>query len=1005
LRKSPVCVASAELEQGRAATPSGRHHVNILRTNHLRLITLGRLALVSGPDDNESLTKRRRHLAVLAVLALNARPVSRKLLVDMFWGDEGEERARHSLSNALSSLRGLIGASAIATRQADVALSREAKLGVDAVEFNMACESGDHDRAITLYAGQFLDGVFVPDSVSFDSWVTRERARLERLFLQACEARCGVLAKAQRWDECATVAERWLDALPPSRAAATALLSALAAPGTREALHAALARYDRLARRLDREYESPPDPRVTALAAAFRRQLLLPPATAAAVKAVGNPAAAPGAPGAQREASSAGDVHDIRDVAAAPRRWVRSKRIWLPLMMAGVITAVAAATATAYRTMATPERGPVATPRMRPLVAVTNVTNTRADTSIAWLEDGLRQMIAADLSQSNVVDVVPPARVHDVLVRAGYPSGSAISTDQATDIARRVGATWAVSAMLSHGGGRYVLGLNVFNVSDGRLLRMYTVTGTDVMSVADAAAARVLDVIDPSSSAPHFADMETSSPAAYRHFVRGMQASAAGQFPQDEQELDAALALDPGFVSAITARRDVALKHDELTVAARMDSAFARYYARASSWDRMMDEASRAVHGGEVKRAEALSRKLVERYPRDPRGYVFLSNVLMQHGEWSAADSVLELELALDSLAVEAGHGPCAPCLAYRGLSDSRIQSGDLAGAERAARAWVALQPDLPDAWVTLANALAVRGRPDEAVTVGQHSASLTSATFPIISVGRWLIMGRRYDAADAYAAKLRRSSDPLLREGADDIAAMVARERGELRLSNRIFERMLAHSGPTNAMHLLHADNLARLGDFAGARQEFRAFARNGPSDGSPSLAGDAARAFAWPRALEADALAASGDTVLLRALADSIALVGPRSYYGRDWVLAHHVRGLIAERGGRYSEAEREFIAARWGYAGWTRTIAELAHVQLAQRRPLEAIATLRAAYASVPDAMGRYMPRSELDLRMSHAFAVAGMADSARVYGEYVRRAWAHADPEVRRLLGRL
>jgi hypothetical protein len=56
-------------------------------------------------------------------------------------------------------------------------------------------------------------------------------------------------------------------------------------------------------------------------------------------------------------------------------------------------------------------------------------------------------------------------------------------------------------------------------------------------------------------------------------------------------------------------------------------------------------------------------------------------------------------------------------------------------------------------------------------------------------------------------------------------------------------------------------------------------------------------------------------------------------------------------------------------------------------------------------VPDAMGRYIPRSELDLRMSNAFRAAGMTDSARVYREYVRRAWAHADPEVRRLLVRL
>jgi len=217
-----------------------------LRANHLRLITLGRLALVSASGDDESLSKRRRQLAVLAVLALNARPVSREQLVDMFWGEEDEERARHSLSNALSSLRSVLGTAAIATRQTDVSLSREARLGVDALEFSAACEASDHERAVALYTGPFLDSVFVPNSSRFDGWVARERARLERQFLHACEAQCAILSRAKRWDECAALAARWLDALPPSRAAAIMMLSALAAPGTREALHSALTAYDTL---------------------------------------------------------------------------------------------------------------------------------------------------------------------------------------------------------------------------------------------------------------------------------------------------------------------------------------------------------------------------------------------------------------------------------------------------------------------------------------------------------------------------------------------------------------------------------------------------------------------------------------------------------------------------------------------------------------------------------------------------------------------------------------
>lgn len=986
--------------------PNAFHDVNTLRANHLRLITLGRLALVSASGDDESLTKRRRQLAVLAVLALSARSVSREQLVDMFWGDEDEDRARHSLSNALSSLRGFLGTTAIATRQTDVSLSSEARLGVDALEFNAACEASDHERAVALYTGPFLDGVFVPNSSRFDGWVARERARLERQFLHACEAQCTVLSRAKQWDECAALAARWLDALPPSRAAAIMMLSSLAAPGTREALHTALNAYDVLVRRLELDYESPPDPRVTLFAAGLREQMLLAPDIAVMEAGVApdvQPAVVPPAtsPVAARNPVTASSATPTSEFPAHPAlpsapRTRRNWKVWL----SGAVIAAGFTGVLGYRAISRSDPAPAA--HTRPLLAVTNVVNVRRDTSIAWLEDGLKQMIAADLSNSNAIDVVPPSRVQDVLVRAGYRSGTAISTDQAADIARRVNATLAVTAELSHGGGGYVVGVNVFDVASGKQLRISTVTGTDILAVADAAAARVLDVVNSAAGTPHFADIETSSPDAYKHFVRGMQANAAGQFPLDEREMDAALALDPGFVSAITARKDMAIEHGEYAIAARMDSAFAHHADRASNWDRSIDEASRAFHSGEIARAEALARNIVATYPDDPRGYVFLSNVLMQHGRWRAADSVLRAELALDSLAVAAGHGPCAPCLAYHGMADTRQESGDFAGAERAGRAWVALQPDLPDAWVTLGNALATGGHPEQAIAVGEHGASLTSNPFAAITVGRWLIMDRRYNEAEAYAIKLQKSSDAQLRYGGYDIAAMVARERGQLRAANRIFERLDAVSGPTDAMHLLHADDLARLGDFSSARAEFSAFARLGPSDGSLALSGDEARAFTWPRALEADALAASGDTVLLRAIADSLEQVGPRSYYGRDWTLFHHVRGLIDMRGKRYADAEREFRASRWGYAGWTRTVAELAQAQLAQGHARDAIATLRRAYASAPDAMGRYLPRSEVDLRMSNAFAAAGMADSARVYRGYVERAWAQADPEVKRLM---
>ena len=108
----------------------------MLRDNRFRLITLGRLTLVgAGGEEDASLARRRLKLAVLAVLALTRRPLPRDTLLGLFWAEHDEGRARHSLSNALSSLRGALGERSITTRDADVVLDSSAPLDVDAIAF------------------------------------------------------------------------------------------------------------------------------------------------------------------------------------------------------------------------------------------------------------------------------------------------------------------------------------------------------------------------------------------------------------------------------------------------------------------------------------------------------------------------------------------------------------------------------------------------------------------------------------------------------------------------------------------------------------------------------------------------------------------------------------------------------------------------------------------------------------------------------------------------------
>ena len=280
----------------------------------------------------------------------------------------------------------------------------------------------------------------------------------------------------------------------------------------------------------------------------------------------------------------------------------------------------------------------------------------------------------------------------------------------------------------------------------------------------------------------------------------------------------------------------------------------------------------------------------------------------------------------------------------------------------------------------------------------------------------RRLVEAGRYEEAARRVRPWLNAADRELALEAVDVEATRLRELGRHREAVRLLSKGTRRPGerPT-VFDLVRGASLAALGDLDGAAAAYA----SPPPELSHSETSDAwvlrqdARAFAWSRALLADALVVGAearreapDTVRLHALADSIETIGAQSYFARDWRLHHHVRGLIAARAGRWREAVAEFEQARWTRTGgWTRTVAELARAQLALGRPDRALTALADARSMVLNAGGRYLTRTEIALWTARAFAAAGQSDSSQAYAAMVRRAWRDADPIVRRQLALL
>lgn len=227
------------------------------------LRTLGGLTLVdAGGREVESLASRPRKLVVLAWLAMRRVPATRDQVIGVFWGDRDEARARNSLADALSHFRRVLGRGAVPSFSERVTLADDVPLAMDALMLMEAAKAGNHARVVELYAGEFLDGVHVDDSVEFDRWRDGEQARLAALFARSAAARCAQLARAGQWEPCASLARRWLDVEPASADAALRLLDAIAAPDTHAARVAALVTFEEIRERLQRDLGVTPAPAV-----------------------------------------------------------------------------------------------------------------------------------------------------------------------------------------------------------------------------------------------------------------------------------------------------------------------------------------------------------------------------------------------------------------------------------------------------------------------------------------------------------------------------------------------------------------------------------------------------------------------------------------------------------------------------------------------------------------------------------------------------------------------
>jgi len=203
-------------------------------------------------------------LALLGYLTLQHRPVARRHLAGLFWGEKSETRALSNLRRVLHNLTRLLPGCLEVTRHTVQFLPSD-QCQTDAAQFEALTATGrpaDLAEAVRLYRADLMEGMSFPDCPEFEIWLVGEREFWRQRVIQGLQTLIEHHRRRGDDEQGILFASRLLALAPWREEGHRRLMRFLARSGRRAA---ALAQYETCRRILQKELGVPPSPETRAL--------------------------------------------------------------------------------------------------------------------------------------------------------------------------------------------------------------------------------------------------------------------------------------------------------------------------------------------------------------------------------------------------------------------------------------------------------------------------------------------------------------------------------------------------------------------------------------------------------------------------------------------------------------------------------------------------------------------------------------------------------------------
>jgi tetratricopeptide (TPR) repeat protein len=326
-------------------------------------------------------------------------------------------------------------------------------------------------------------------------------------------------------------------------------------------------------------------------------------------------------------------------------------------------------------------------------VVMANFRNATPDSLLgSVVTDALR----IDLASSEVLALVEPDEVRQVLSRMQRDTDRTLSPELAREVAVRDGIKAVLEGEVGAAGTGYILSATLRAAETGETLASFRRTaesGEEVIEAIDKLSQDIREKAGESLKAikgeTPLEQVTTNSLAALRKFTEAEVQFDAGDEAASLALLEEAIALDTAFAMA---HRKMAVTLSNLGVdrereVQALEAAY-RHRDRLTDRERLITEAS--YHNGITGDRDAIMRAyegVLRIHPDDPAALNNLANVYMQMGDFDRGAELYETAVT----------GPGTSNTAHSNLVRARLLQGDLEGAREALAAFGTAHPDDPN--------------------------------------------------------------------------------------------------------------------------------------------------------------------------------------------------------------------------------------------------------------------------------------------------------------------